>query len=833
MNLMKKILFLLVFLTAFFTVFSQDRVRSTTSGDMDYLKPKEYEIGGVTVSGTRYLDNGALITLSGLTVGDKIKVPGEEISKAIQNLWKQELFDDIRIDITRIQGNLVFLDIVLSERPRLSRFSFTGIKKTDADELREKIKLVKGKIVNENLLNNTSNIVKRYYRDKGFLNADVKIIQEPDTILSNSVMLRIDIDKKTRIKINEVIVNGNTALKDKKVKRLLKDTKEKSWYNIFGSSKYLAKNFQEDQKKVIAKYNELGYRDAKVVRDTVYRFNEKTVNVELDIYEGPKYYFGNITFVGNTKHSTAALNNILGLKKGDVYNQQVLDTRLNMNPNGRDISSLYLDDGYLFFTVTPVEKLVYNDTIDLEINIREGAQATINKIIVKGNDKTNDKVILREIRTKPGQKFSRSEIIRTQRELAQLGYFDPEKLGVTPKPDPVNGMVDIEYTVEERPSDQIELSGGFGGGRIVGTLGVSINNFSLKNLLKGDFAGGIPSGDGQRISLRGQTYGLSYQSYNISFSEPWLGGKKPNYFTVSAFRTTQSNGKPKGDEDRQSIGINGVSFGLGKRLQFPDDYFVLNSSISFQQYQLNNYGGFVFDKGNSYNISLTEVLSRNSIDQPIYPRSGSLLSLTIQLTPPYSLANGVDYSDISNEEKYKFIEYHKWKFDASWFTKIVGNLVLNSKVQFGFLGFYNSDIGISPFERYKLGGDGLTGFDFLAGSEVIGLRGYPNNSVIPNTNFRTVGSPIFNKAVLELRYPLTMNPSATIYMLTFVEGGNTYANFRDFNPYNFKRSAGVGARIFLPVFGLLGLDYGYGFDDIPGLLRESRGEFHFSIGQTF
>ena len=531
---------------------------------------------------------------------------------------------------------------------------------------------------------------------------------------------------------------------------------------------------------------------------------------------------------------TEMLNGILAIKKGDIYNKRTLQTRLEMNQNGRDIASLYLDDGYLFFNIDQVEKQVYNDTIDLDLIMREGPQATIDKIIVRGNEKTNDKVILREIRTKPGQKFSRSEIIRTNRELSQLGYFDPEKIGVQPKPDPVKGTVDIEYTVIERASDQIELSGGFGGGRAVGTLGLSLTNLSMNNLIKGKFDP-LPTGDGQKLSIRAQTNGLFFQSYSLSFSEPWLGGKKPNFFTGSIFRTTQSNGFTRSDSRRQAIEINGISFSLGKRLKVPDDFFLLNNSVSYQQYNLTNYGtAFVFDDGRSHNISFTNVLSRNSVDQPIYPRSGSNISLSVQFTPPFSAFSDIDYKTADNKVKYEFIEYHKWKFDASFFNRVVGDLVINTKANFGFLGYYNSDIGVSPFERFKLGGDGLVGFDFLRGSEIIGLRGYQNNSIVPNENYDQIGAPIYNKFTIELRHPVTMNQSATIFALVFAEAGNTYDRFRNFNPYNnMKRSAGAGVRIFLPIFGLLGLDYGYGFDQIPGNPGAGGGQFHFSIGQQF
>jgi outer membrane protein insertion porin family len=833
---MKK--YLLIIICILFIATNYSHAQITIGNDdeivLDYNKPKEYEIGGITVVGVRFLDNYALVKLTGLEVGDKIQVPGDKIAGAIKKLWVQGLFDDIAVNIKKIDGDLIFLEVVLKERARLSRFSFSGIKKTEADEIREKIKLVAGKVLNDNLLNNTENLIKKYYAEKGYLNAKIELIQSPDSLLLNSVMLKIKIDKNERVKIDEIKITGNKELSTKKIKKLMKETKERAVYKIFTSSKYQEKLYIEDKKAIIEKYNELGFRDAKIVRDTVYDINKKALKIEMDIVEGPKYYFGNINFIGNTKYSTEMLTGILAIKKGDVYNKKTLQTRLEMNQNGRDIASLYLDDGYLFFNIDQVEKQVYNDTIDLDLIMREGPQATIDKIIVRGNEKTNDKVILREIRTKPGQKFSRSEIIRTNRELSQLGYFDPEKIGVQPKPDPVKGTVDIEYTVVERASDQIELSGGFGGGRAVGTLGLSLTNLSMNNLIKGKFDP-LPTGDGQKLSIRAQTNGLFFQSYSLSFSEPWLGGKKPNYFTGSVFRTTQSNGYKRGNSLRRAIEINGISFSLGKRLKKPDDYFLLNNSVSYQQYNLTNYGtAFVFDDGRSHNISFTNVISRNSIDQPIYPRSGSNISLSLQFTPPFSAFSDIDYKTADNKTKYKFIEYHKWKFDASFFNRIVGDLVINTKANFGFLGYYNKDIGISPFERFKLGGDGLVGFDFLRGSEIIGLRGYQNNSIVPNENYTQIGAPIYNKFTIELRHPVTMNQSATIFGLVFAEAGNTYDSFRSFNPYNnMKRSVGAGVRIFLPIFGLLGLDYGYGFDQIPGNPGAGGGQFHFSIGQQF
>ncbi|MBA3899543.1 MAG: outer membrane protein assembly factor BamA, partial [Bacteroidetes bacterium] len=485
-----------------------------TEPSIQYDKPLTYEIGGITISGVEHLDRNVLIMLSGLTVGDKITIPGDKISKAIENLWEQGLFSDIRITATKIQGEMIFLDIYLEERPRLLRFSFTGVKKSEADNLREKIKLIKGNVVTPNLINNTKNIIRNHFIEKGFLNTEVNITEVPDTTLKNNVLLIIDIDKKSRVKIKEVFIHGNEALSDKKIRRAMKDTKRKRWYNILKTSKYLEENLELDKGKIIAKYNSKGYRDAAIVKDTVYKVEEKLVNVELTIDEGNQYYFRDINWVGNTKYSTRELNGILGIKKGEIFDQSVLESRLYMNPNGRDITSLYMDDGYLFFSVTPVEILVEGDSIDLEMRIYEGKQATINKVTVVGNTKTNDHVIMREIRTKPGQLFSRSDIIRSQRELSQLGYFDNEKMAVNPMPNPAEGTVDIEYVVAERPSDQIELSGGWGAGRVVGTLGVSFNNFSAKNFFKKHAWRPLPSGDGQRLSLRAQTNGLWFQSYN-------------------------------------------------------------------------------------------------------------------------------------------------------------------------------------------------------------------------------------------------------------------------------------------------------------------------------
>lgn len=838
--------------------------------EIDYANPKEYEIGGIEVTGTKYLDKSVLKLLSGLSVGDRIMVPGDQVAKAIENLWKQGLLSDISINAQKTVGDKIFLEFVLQERPRLSAFRFTGTRKSEEDDIREKIKLIKGKVVTEDLLITTQNTVANFYIDKGFLNVDVNITETPDATLPNNVVLTIAVNRKKKVKISQVIVHGNNKIQDGKLKRAMKETQEKKMFapfrnpdvaakniisaivksdmngaidafekhlnenvklNIFKTSKFLDTKYEEDKTALIAKYNSQGFRDATITRDTVYRINDKEVNVELWIDEGPKYYFRNITWTGNTKYTSEYLSKVLGIKKGDVYNQAALEANLLMNQQSTDVSSLYLDDGYLFFDVKPVEILVENDSIDIEMRMREGKQARINKVTVVGNTKTNDHVILREIRTKPGMLFSRSDIIRSQRELAQLGYFNSETLGVNPKPNPADGTVDIEYKVEEKPSDQIELSGGWGAGRIVGTLGVSFNNFSMRNIFKKDKWQPLPAGDGQKLSVRVQSNGLFFQSYNASFTEPWLGGKKPNSLSFSVFHSVQSNGKPRSDVTRQAIKITGGSVGFGTRLKWPDDFFTAYIEGIYQLYTLKNYpliAGLL--DGSSNNLSGKLTLSRNSISDPIYPQRGSKITASIQATLPRVLYGQVDYSDPAS--KYKWLEFHKTKFSYSWFQNLAGKLVMNVRTQFGFLGMYNRQLGITPFERFYLGGSGLSGFS-LDGREIVALRGYGDNTLTPTNNQGSyIGGTIYNKYSLELRYPVSLNPSATIFGLAFLEGGDAYDKFDNFNPFGVKKSAGFGVRIFLPMFGLLGLDWGYGFDQIPGRPGSNGSNFHFSIGQT-
>lgn len=811
--------------------------RSTSNTELSYLNPKELVIGGTSVIGTEYLDKEVLITISKLTKGDRVTVPGDATSNAVKNLWAQGLFDDVKLNIAEVRSDSVFFEIVVVERPRLTRIELLGLKKGEVTDVNEKLNDKTGKVVNENLLKTTTDIIKKHFTEKGFLFTDVTITQRKDTSEANNMILDIKVDKKDRVKISNISFTGNKDFKSAALRKFLKKTKQKAVYKVFGSGKFLQNKYDEDKLTMISKMHEKGYRDAEILKDTTFRTGENTIGVKIDLYEGPKYYFGNVSWAGNAKYSTKILDAILSIKKGEVFSEKKLDKKLSNSPGGDDVSSLYLNDGYLTFNVDPVHTKIYGDTIDLEIRLYEGPQYTINKIMVKGNELTNDKVVLREIRTKPGQKFSKELIVRSTREIAQLGNFDDAK--TDPKPiniNPNDGTVDIEYTVVEKPSDQIELSGGFGGGRVVGTLGLTFNNFSARNLFNKSAWKPLPKGDGQKLSIRGQTNGKFYQSYSFSFSEPWLGGKKPIYFGISAFTSLQSNGLRNTDINQQKIRLNGLTFSLGQRLKWPDDYFQANTSINLQQYILNNYNQFIFSTGNSYNFNLTQEISRSSVDVPIFPTSGSNLKLTIQATPPYSLFNKTNYAIATDKEKYRFTEYHKWKFESQWFQRIYGKLIFKAQAQFGFLGVYNQAVGQSAFERFKLGGDGMQGFDFLQGSEIIAMRGYANNSVIPAGADPRIaqgsGSPIFNKYVLELRHPITASQSATIFVLAFAEGGNTWNSFRNFAPFNIRRTAGVGARVFLPIFGLLGIDYGYAFDKIPGLPDNGRNPFTFSISQA-
>ena len=870
MKFIRHILVAVVLIVCTCSVEAQIYLGESQNININYQNPKTYEIGGITISGVQYLEHSTLIGFTGLHVGDKIDIPGQKISKAIDKLWRQGLFEDIRIEVTKVQGNLVFLNIDMKERPRISTVAIEGIKKSELTDLKGQIGLTRGDVVSENSINNAKNAIRTYFIDKGYYNIDIDVVQEDDPLVANSKFLSFKITKNKKTHINDIVFSGNENVASRSLRHSMKETKQMlrikpfEHFNSsmlalithpkrlftegvpslfmkymenrvrlsFKSSKYIDNLFTEDKQRVIDKYNELGYRDAYIEADSVQHIADNLLNVYISVNEGKKYYFRNISWTGNTLYSSERLSQVLNIKKGETYNQTRLLRNLMMNPEGTDVSSLYTDNGYLFFNAEPVEVLVENDSIDIEIRIREGEPTNIGKVTISGNTRTNDYVILRELRTIPGDKFSRAEVIRTQRELAQLRYFNQESIQPEMKPNPQNGTVDIEWKLEETSSDQLELSGGYGSSTFVGSIGVSFNNFSAKKFFKGSAWRPVPSGDGQKLSLRFQTNGDWYNSFNISFCEPWLGGHRPNALTTSVFFSKQTNGYSKSNANHQGISIFGISTSLSQRLKWPDDYFSFTYGLSYQRYMLDNYSTqFVFSDGYSNNINLLLALARNSSDAPIYPRRGSDISISAQLTPPFSMLNGKDYSTMTDQEKYKWLEYHKWKISSSFFLNFFDNFVLNVRAKAGYLCSYTSKTGDSPFERFYLGGDGLSGFS-LDGRELIGMRGYGNNTLTTVNGNGYIGSIIFDKFTAELRYPVTLNPSATIYLLSFFEAGRTWDNYSSYNPFNRYRSAGLGVRIYMPMFGTLGLDWGYGFDEVPGVSGANGGQFHFSINQS-
>ncbi len=844
---------------------------------LDYRNPKIFEIAEINVTGAQFLDINALISISGLKIGDKIKIPGDAISGAIEKLWENGIIGDVGIYVSKIEGELVYLNIDLKERPRITRINFDGITKSQQTELNDQIKLIRGRVLTDVLLKNTELSIKKYFIEKGYLNTEVNTVQKVDTLVSNGVQIFLEIDKKYKVRINRINIYGNSDVADSKLKGKMKKTNEhvRFWLfedltksianlngkklknfitktepvstekikeylnkqvklNLFKGQKFLSEEYLNDKKSMITYFNSKGYRDARIITDSVYNLGNNKINIDISIEEGMKYYFRDIIWTGNFIYEDEILDRILGVNIGDVYDMELINKKLTFNPNGTDLGALYLDNGYLAYSCTPVETEIDGDSIDVEMRIQEGRQFDINKIIVKGNERTNDHVILREIRTLPGQKFSRAALIRTQRELSQLGYFDPETIGINPIPNFQDGTVDIEYSLTERPSDQIELSGGWGGYYgFVGTLGLVFNNFSLRNLTKPKKWHPLPVGDGQRLSLRVQANGKAYQSYSFSFTEPWLGGRKPNAFTISLQRSSQRTNAFSSAETQGWLKLSGITFSLARRIRWPDDYFTLSNSLNYYIYDLNNYGYRLgFSTGVANNITFNTTISRNSVDQPMYPRYGSNISLSVSLTPPYSLWNDIDYETADNAAKYKWIEYNKWMFDASFFQKLAGNLVASARVHVGYMGGYGAPIG--PFERFVMGGSGLAGQDFLLGTDIIALRGYEDREVTPRDPVTGIeGGTAYNKLVFELRYPISLNPSATIYVLTFAEGGGNWIHGYEFNPFKTYRSAGLGARIFMPAFGLLGIDWAYGFDRLPGQPNVSGSQFHFTIGQQF
>jgi outer membrane protein insertion porin family len=827
----------------------------------------EYTIGGIRVEGSQFLDEELLISISGLSPGDKIRLPNEpRIAKAIQNLWKQNLFANIEIYSEKTEGDKIFLVLQISERPRLSKYNFKGVKDNDAKELKDKISLVKNKVITEAAKQNASERIRKFYIEKGFANVRVQVQERTDTAFLNAAILTFIVNKGQKVKINQINLFGNENTSTLKLKKKMKGSKEmarislysadkesvygtnetdfKAYlkgrgflsltktaqlmdpyirYGVFSASKFTEKKYEEDKQAVIEYYNSLGFRDASILADTMYAASNGHLNIDLKVKEGNRYYFGDMEWKGNTKYTVDQLNKMLGIKKGDIYNQELLNKRLGKIPSmdGDDISSLYLDDGYLAFNTEAAEKSVDGDTIHFEIRITEGEQYTLRNINIAGNDRTHEHVIRRELRTYPGNKFSRADIIRSQREIANLGFFDAEKIGIQPVPHN-DGTVDIDYTVTERSADQLELQAGFGGGLgVTGTIGVSFNNFALKNIANLKEWDPLPMGDGQKLSIRGQANGRWYNSINAGFTEPWLGGKKPNALSLNVYRTYFAGNF--GSTVSGHMTTVGAGVTLSKRLRWPDDFFVISYGLNYQLYNIKDYSFFEdFSNGVANNLSLNIVLQRNSIDQPLFPRSGSNISLSLQFTAPYSLFSNQDYENLPPSKKYKWIEYHKYKFSAQWYQRLKGNLILKLAAKHGYLGYYNQNLQ-SPFERFQVGGDGLSGFT-IYGRDIIAQRGYEIYS-------NPAGATIFNKYVAEIRYPFSLNPSSTIYGLAFYEAANAWDNFKSFNPFQLRRSAGLGVRIFLPMFGLLGLDYGLGFDRLtPGTKFGQATKFSFMLG---
>jgi outer membrane protein insertion porin family len=860
--------------------------------ELNYAKPETYRIAEIKAVGLSTLDEIAIISLSGLKADDQIEVPGDAISSALKKLWGQGIIGDVKILVTKIDGDDIYLLLDLTERPRFSRVEFSGMSKTQEGELKDKVN-IRGRVVRDDVLNNAKRNIEKYYLDKGYLNAEVKIIQDRDTTLPNSVKLRFDVIQNSKVRINEIDFYGNEEITDAKLKGKLKKTKEharvsifKDAYtrlesatpkdvkntlfytdsassedaknflnknlklNFFSGSKYVPKEYRNDKESVINFYQSKGFRDAKIVADSIYDYGEDKINIDIALEEGRKYYYRNISFNGNYIHPNAVLLAKLGIQRGDVYDKEKLDKRLNYDPaKGDDVSSLYQDNGYLFFSIDPVEINVAGDSIDLEMRIFEGPQVTVNSVNIKGNERTSDHVVMREIRILPGQKFNRALLVRTIRELSTLGYFDPEKINPDLRPNFEAATVDITFELEERPNDQIELSGGWGGFYgFVGTVGLSFNNFSIKNIGDFDKWDPLPVGDGQKLSLRVQANGRTFQNYSLSLTEPWFGGKKPNAlsfaFNHSVQRQVDFFNQANFGNELGFFKITGVTLGLAKRVTWPDDYFTVSNSLQFQIYEFDQFGtsfGLSYPTGTSNSITLNTTIARNNIDNPIYPRFGSNIMLAISATPPYSALNNNIDRESPDQEKYKWLEYHKWMFDASIYTPLFGStkLVASARAHMGFLGSYGNKIGIIPLERFVMGGDGMTFNNFALGQEIIGLRGYENQSITPGRDTRGTANPdpyggvVYNKYVMEVRYLVSPNPSATIFVLAFAEAGNNWGSYKDFNPYDLKKSAGMGARIFMPAFGLLGIDWGYGFDPIPGQTKRSGPQFHFTIGQQF
>lgn len=796
----------------------------------DQAHPQQFVIADITVSGIKYLNPEQILSFTGLVKGDTIVLPSDDISFAMKKLWAQGYFSDIAITYTKVVGDHIYLDIHLTERPRVSAWDFKGVKKGEKTDLRERLHLRRGSELSDYLLKTSTDLILSYLSEKGFRKAEVDIIQENDSLVPNAVKVTFDIKKGDKITISSIRIFGNENLSDSKVRGKMKNKDARLW-NLFSSKKFKDEEYPSDKESIISYYNEKGYRDAVISSDSVFYMKPKRLGIDITIDEGKRYYFRNISWVGNTIIPSSALDNILSIKKGDVYDVVAMDKMLHSDQ--MSVSTQYMDQGYLFFNVQPVEVNIVGDSVDIEMRIYEGKQATFNRIIITGNNKTNEHVIRRELWTRPGYLFSKTSFERSLRELAQSQNYDAEKLmspeGYKISPNERDGTVDVTYNVEEKSNDQVELSGGYGGNTFIATVGFKFSNFSLRNIFKKSAWRPIPSGDGQTLAIRFQTNGSYYTAASISFMEPWLGGRKPTALSVSAYYTRETNASYYFQTATQSLETWGLSAGIQQRLKWPDSYFTLYTGASLQHYILNNWQGyFLFSDGTSNNLSFSIILGRNSTDQPIYPRKGSDFSLGLQITPPYSLLSGKNYKGMSDQDKYQWIEYHKWTFKAAVYTQLVGDLVLMTRAQFGFLGYYSEDWGYSPFESFILGGDGMGGFSRY-GQENIALRGYANSSITPRINGAYAGH-IYDKFTLELRHPIIMQPQANIFGYVFFEGGNAWSSFDKFNPFAIKRAAGVGVKLMLPIVGILGIDWGYGFDNVPTYPNAGGSQIHFTFG---
>ena len=832
--------------------------------EVDYSHPVKYKVGGITVEGNTFYSDQQIISLTGLRPGMEVTVPGEELSNIVDRLWLQRYFEDVAltVDSLSVAGDSAWFCLRIKERPRVSRWTFSGVSSSERKDIQERVNLRPGREFSEYVEKTTSDIIKRYFAEKGFLLCKVDADVSKDSIIRNAIRVDFAIDKGEKIKVKEINFIGNEHVDDFKLARSMKKTKSNKLYNFFSSKKFNEEEYFNDKKNVISAFNEEGFRDARLVRDSIYYVEPNRLGIDLVFEEGDRYYFGDITWTGNSVYASDALNSVLAINKGDVYDVVTMNRRLygGGKANEYDITKLYRDNGYLFFNVTPVETNIQNDSVDVELRISEGKQATLNDIIINGNTVTNEKVVRRQLFTRPGYLFSQTDFERSIREIASLGQFDPEAImsetGYSIIPNQLDNTVDLVYNVTEKPSSQLEVSGGWGGNTFVATVGVSFNNFSTKRMFDKGAWRPVPLGDAQNLAFRFQTNGTYYTALTASFTEPWLFGKKPTSLNIGAYYTRQTNSYLALNilrNDRQ-MEVFGFSASIGTRLKWPDNYFVLYNGLSWQTYKLTNWysGYFIFDDGIAHNLSYSLNLVRNSTDQQIYPRQGSEFSFLLQLTPPFSLlrkfdydADGnkvavgsykdVNYDNWTSSQRYKWIEYHKWKLSGAVYTRLAGDLVLMTRAQFGYLGYYNRNWGYSPFEGFLVGGDGMSGYSTY-GSEVISLRGYENYSLTPyepsayNSNGYAYAGNVYDKFTVELRYPVIMQPSSTIYVLAFLEGGNCWSDIRDFNPFQIKRSAGLGIRIYLPMLGLLGVDWGYGFDTSD---PSRRSQFHFVIGQQF